>query len=197
MFPKELLHRRVVLRATRAAAADDDRHAAETRKQVLQTLRQVHLVAGLRHVAEEARERVVGIAGREAGAEADLGAVPVEVREFPLDGVVDDRRQGVDHQAHIADLKEGGPVEVVPLQTLRLQLVDLRVVAADEAGAKNDHAPGLVLFDHSELHIVLALVGLFGSVGVDVDAVHALEERGQDRDVARGFGLLGSGSLGH
>lgn len=195
MFPKELLHRRVVLRATRVAAADDDRHAAETRKQILQALRQILLVDGLRHVAEEARERVVGIAGREAGAEADRDTFPVEVGEFPLDGVVDERAQGVEHRAHVADLKEGGPVEVIPLQTLRLQLVDLLVVGVDEAGAKNDHAPGLVLFDHAELHIVLALVGLFGSVGVDVDAVHAIEERGQDRDVARGFGLLGS--LGH
>lgn len=191
MFPKELLHRRVVIRATRAAAADDDRHAAEAAEQIFQTLRQIRLVA------EEARERVVGIAGREAGAEADRDTFPVEVGEFPLDGVVDERAQGVEHRAHVADLKEGGPVEVIPLQTLRLQLVDLLVEGVDEAGAKNDHAPGLVLFDHAELHIVLALVGLFGSVGVDVDAVHALEERGQDRDVARGFGLLGSGSLGH
>lgn len=196
-FPKELLHRRLVLRAPGAATADDDRHAAETREQILQARRQtVHLIAGFRQAAEEARQRVIGVGKHPARTEVERHADLLQIRELELDLVVHERSERFDLDGHVRQEARGLGVDAFPGLTLIIENLDLLVVVLDQGEPERHHALRRLVGDDADFDVVRALVGLLGGVDVEIDTVHALKERGEDRDVAR-FGLIGSRGLGH
>jgi hypothetical protein len=197
-LPRELLHRRLVLRSTGTPLDDDGHPTAESGKEVLQALRHVvvRAVAATEDVAEEVLRRMIGVGEHPVRPEVKRNADLLQVRELELDLIVDELTERFDLDGHLRQGAARLVVDVVPGPAFVVEDLDLLVVVLDQDETERHHTARRLVHDGPDLDVMCALVRLFRGERRQVDVIHPLEEHRENRNVAR-FGLFGSRGLGH